>query len=301
MNKECELVVISLALALLHQAKDTLMRVCYKASNVTNACISQERVFRGETESDSQALGYGKLIGKFLNNPSDRKRFRRNFQYRMILEHVSYSQGCAYINRIAELGIVDFNQIQALAKSDLVGSPRRYYYNKIGWVSPTLLRYASVYSEIEKFIGFKNIKSVVEIGIGYGGQARVIHDLAGISNYTFYDLPDVQKLAEHFLKETSKQLNPRKSDIHSVERENFDLVISNYAISELPADVQREYLDKVMASAKHFYMIMNSGASDVTRRSTGKLSQSDFVFSIPGVAVTLEIPSTGPDNYVLIK
>ena len=295
------MVVISLALALLHQVLDTLMRVWYKVSDVTNARLSPERVFRGERDSDSQALGYGKLIGKFLNNPSARKRFRRNFQYRMILEHVSYMQGCAYIHRITELGIVDFNQIQALAKSDLAGNPRRYYYNKIGWVSPTLLRYVSVYSEIEKSIGFNNIGSVVEIGIGYGGQARVIHGLAGISRYAFYDLPDVQKMAEHFLKETSNQLYPRNLDIDSVERENFDLVISNYAISELPTDVQREYLDKVIASAKHCYMIMNSGSSDITRRSSGKLSQPDFVFSIPGVNVTREIPSTGPDNYVLIK
>jgi protein-L-isoaspartate O-methyltransferase len=158
-----------------------------------------------------------------------------------------------------------------------------------------------VYSEIEKSIGFKDIESVVEIGIGYGGQARVIHHLAGVRSYAFYDLPDVQKLADFFLDATSTQLSPRNLDINSVEHEKFDLVISNYAISELPARVQREYLAKVIAPTNHCYMIMNSGASDVTRRSTGKLAQSDFISSIPGVSVSPEIPSTGPDNYVLTK
>jgi putative sugar O-methyltransferase len=254
-----------------------------------------------ENDSDSQALGYGKLIARFSNDPASRASFRRNFLYRMILEHVSYRQGLAYSERILELGVVDYEQIKILAESDFAGNPRRYKYKNVGWVSPTLLRYISVFSEIEKSIGFKNIDSVVEIGIGYGGQARVICNLAKISNYAFYDLNDVQKLAEYFLKISSSHLSPRNLDIDSVERESFDLAISNYALSELPAHVQREYLEKVLTPARHCYMIMNSGASDLTKRSSGKLGQSDFVSGIRGVQVLPEIPSTGPDNYVLVK
>ena len=301
MNKECGLIHLNSMLAALQQVFDISRRAYYKVVKVSGTFLQTKRDLRGETDSDSQALGYDKLIGKFLNNSASRNRFRRNFHYRMILEHVNYKQGCAYLNRILELGIVDLDRIKLLAKTDFVGGPRRYYYDQIGWVSPTLLRYISVYSEIEKSIGFKNIQSVVEIGIGYGGQARVIHDLAGVSSYSFYDLPDVQKLADYFLRATSTQLSPRNLDIHNVERGTFDLVISNYAVSELPAQVQREYLDKVITPATHCYMIMNSGASDVTRRSNGKLAQLDFVSSISGVAVEPEIPSTGPDNYVLIK
>ena len=293
--------LINLALAGTHEAIDIVMRIFYKLTGTRIRNLHERKDKPRAQDSDSQALGYDKLIGKFLNDSRSRKRFRRNFQYRMILEHVNYGQGRAYLDRITELGFVDLDQIRVLAETDFVGSPRRYFYDRVGWISPTLLRYISVYSEIEKSIGFKNIQSVVEIGIGYGGQARIIHDLAGVSSYAFYDLPDVQQLADYFLGATSTQLSPRNLDIHNIKCETFDLVISNYAVSELPAQVQREYLDKVIAPATHCYMIMNSGASDVTRRSNGKLAQSGFASSISGVAVEPEIPSTGPDNYVLIK
>jgi len=302
MNEEnSELNLLNLALAATHEGMDIVMRIFYKLMGARIINLRGTKDKPGVQDSDSQALGYDKLIGKFLNDSRSRERFRRNFQYRMILEHVNYGQGRAYLDRITELGFVDLDQIRVLAETDFVGSPRRYFYDRVGWISPTLLRYISVYSEIEKSIGFKHIQSVVEIGVGYGGQARIIHKLAGVSRYSFYDLPDVQKLADYFLRATSSQLSPRNLDIHHVERETFDLVISNYAVSELPAQVQREYLDKVIAPATHCYMIMNSGASDVTRRSSGKLAQLDFVSGISGVAVEPEIPSTGPDNYVLIK
>lgn len=292
---------INFILDIAHLLIDLLLRVYFKMTVLTPKKLQRTRSLQNEKASDSQTLGYGELIGRFLNDSASRMRFRRNFQYRMILEHVNYRQGLAYRKRIIELGVVDFEQIKMLAQSDFVGSPRRYYYSNMGWVSPTLLRYISVYSEIEKSIGFNNIHSVVEIGIGYGGQARVICNLAKISNYAFYDLNDVQKLAEYFLKSSSSHLSPRNLDIDSVERESFDLAISNYALSELPAHVQCEYLEKVLAPARHCYMIMNSGASDRTKRSSGKLGQSDFVSGIRGVQVLPEIPSTGPDNYVLVK
>jgi hypothetical protein len=300
-KENSELKLVNFALVSGHKAMDIVMRFYYKivGTRIINLRATKDRA--SEKDSDSQALGYEKLIGELLSDLANRKRFRRNFQYRMILEHVNYRQGGAYLDRITELGIVDLGQIKVLAETDLVGSPRRYYYDNLGWVSPTLLRYVSVYSEIEKFVGFDNIQSVVEIGIGYGGQARIIHNLAGVSSYAFYDLPEVQKLADYFLRATSTQLSPRNLNIHKVEHGTFDLVISNYAVSELPAQVQLEYLEKVIAPATHCYMIMNSGASDVTRRSNGKLAQLDFVSRIGGVVVEPEIPLTGPDNYVLVK
>jgi putative sugar O-methyltransferase len=184
---------------------------------------------------------------------------------------------------------------------DTFGNPRRYYYKEIGWISPTLLRYVSVYSEIESFIGLKNVNSIVEIGIGYGGQARVINKLGGVSNYKFYDLKDVQTLALTFLARTCPQFFPECLDIDNVEFATFDLVISNYAISELPIDVQKEYLEKVLNNSAHCYLIMNSGASNKTGRSSGKLPQDAFLKALPGSSIHPEIPLTGPDNYVLLR
>ena len=90
-------------------------------------------------------------------------------------------------------------------------------------------------------------------------------------------------------------------DITSVVEQEFDLVVSNYAFSELPRAVQLEYMEKVLVRAKHVYMIMNSGGSNLTGRSEGKLSCAELMSAIPGLQIQDEIPNSGVDNYVLFK
>lgn len=293
--------LINSFLVLLHGLIDIVLRVNFKTRRVRVKLPHRSSGQSKRIESDSQALGYEFQVSKLISDNVLMRRFRRNFEYRMVLEHVSYRRGLDYQRRILELGIVSDDSIVQLAATDTFGDPRRYYYKKIGWISPTLLRYVSVYSEIERFIGLRNVNSIVEIGIGYGGQARVINELGGINDYKFYDLKDVQTLALTFLARTCPQFLPECLDIHNVELSTFDLVISNYAISELPIDVQKEYLEKVLKNSSHCYLIMNSGASNTTGRSSGKLSQDAFLKWLPGALVLPEIPLTGPDNYVLIR
>lgn len=293
--------LINFCLALSHRLIDLLLRAKFKVQRV-QITLSQKSSGQSKSiESDSQALGYEAQVSNLISDDFLLRRFRRNFGYRMILEHVSYRQGLDYQKRITQLGVVSDSSIIELAMDDTFGDPRRYYYKEIGWISPTLLRYVSVYSEIESFIGLKNVNSIVEIGIGYGGQARVISKLGGVNNYKFYDLKDVQTLALTFLARTCPQFLPGCLDIDNVEPGTFDLVISNYAISELPIDVQEEYLEKVIGTSAHCYLIMNSGASNKTGRSSGKLPQDAFLKALPGSSIHPEIPLTGPDNYVLIR
>jgi putative sugar O-methyltransferase len=251
--------------------------------------------------SDSQKLDYESLVFNLSENKKSLFRFRRNFYFRMILEHVNFNQGLDYYARIKELNVVQNEQISSLASTDVFGKPRRYFYKNLGLVSPTLLRYVSVYSEIETLIGFKNVNSVVEIGVGYGGQARVIENFTNIQKYAFYDLNSVQTLAGKFLSNTGSSLVPIRCDIDNVILEKFDLVISNYAISELPSTIQNLYIQNLITPAKFCYMIMNSGASNFTNRSSGKLSQLEFLSKVPGLKVVQEVPKTGPDNYVFYK
>jgi putative sugar O-methyltransferase len=263
--------------------------------------FSAKHFSRDNNQSDSQVVGYGDFISKLFVDSQRTKTFRRKFEYRKILEHVSYQVGVQYLARIIELNVASLDSIIKLSKTDNFGSPRKYYYRNVGWISPTLLRYVSVFSEIEKSIGFGNVKSIVEIGVGYGGQARVIHALTGIEDYAFYDLRDVQNLAQQFLESSQSALTPRNLDINNVKQESFDLVISNYALSELPALIQLEYVQKLIGHADHCYMIMNSGGLNNTGRSDGKLAQSEFLALIAGARVFPEIPLTGPDNYVIKK
>ena len=43
---------------------------------------------------------------------------------------------------------------------------------------------------------------------------------------------------------------------------NFDLVISNFAFSELPRALQIKYVEKVLSKSKRGYLVMNSGNDD---------------------------------------
>jgi hypothetical protein len=39
----------------------------------------------------------------------------------------------------------------------------------------------------------------------------------------------------------------------------YDLVISNYAFSELPSELQTRYIEKIILKAKRGYLTINSG------------------------------------------
>jgi putative sugar O-methyltransferase len=251
--------------------------------------------------SDSQNLGFQDLISAILNDSRLQSKFRQNYFYRQVLEHVDFNLGLKYLDRIQQLKVLEQSEIESWAKSDNFGKPRKYFFKNIGWASPTLLRYASVYSELANKFPMHELGTVAEIGIGYGGQARLITAKHPKVNYHFYDLPQVQILAHIFLDKTSARAEVHDLDITSVVEQEFDLVVSNYAFSELPRAVQLEYMEKVLVRAKHVYMIMNSGGSNLTGRGEGKLSCAELMSAIPGLQIQDEIPNSGVDNYVLFK
>jgi putative sugar O-methyltransferase len=154
--------------------------------------------------------------------------------------------------------------------------------------------------ELKKLFDLKGPIKVAEIGIGYGGQFVLINEFMNVESYSAFDLPQVLELSEKFISSVSKTDNFVKKDIYNVESEPFDLLISNYAFSELPIHIQREYVEKIISRAKMGYMIMNSGKTDLTGRSAGKISLSELQDSITGLEVLQEIPLTGADNYLLV-
>jgi len=78
------------------------------------------------------------------------------------------------------------------------------------------------------------------------------------------------------------------------------LVISNYAFSELPLELQKIYIEKVIRKSKRGYLIMNSGMNNFSGRSDGKLHLAELRTLLPVFEILDEIPNTGPDNYVIV-
>ena len=119
-----------------------------------------------------------------------------------------------------------------------------------------------------------------------------------------FDLVPVLELVRKYLSSFgNNQVKLNKvifEDLRELPNKNWDLVISNYAFSELPKSLQLDYVEKVLTRSKRGYLIMNSGKSNISGFSKGKLTLKELEDLLPGVEILEEVPNTGPDNYVLV-
>ena len=80
---------------------------------------------------------------------------------------------------------------------------------------------------------------VIEIGPGYGGQSIILEEFFNIDHYSFIDLPQVNKLIKTFVNANSVKFTHNTGVLEdNFTNEKFDLVISNYAFSELNRNLQ---------------------------------------------------------------
>ena len=184
-------------------------------------------------------------------------KFKRNSKYRRVLEHVTESQGKAYLDIINKEGKDLLKFINKFKENDEYGSPITSDYDKIGKISPTTLRYIKILSDLRKFFGDLNNMDIVEIGAGYGGQCKIISDAISFNSYTIIDLNTVLKLIKKYLT----KLRVDKVDYLTQDKlsndKKYDLLISNYAFSECVKSVQDEYIQKVLNKSKRGYITYN--------------------------------------------
>ena len=101
--------------------------------------------------------------------------------------------------------------------------------------------------------GFK----IVEIGGGYGGLCKIISDLFSFESYTLFDLPECLRLSKKFLDSFNVK-NVNFCTNHSLPSiGNFDLVISNYAFSELNGNLQQSYFNNILSITPLGYLTCN--------------------------------------------
>lgn len=251
------------------------------------------------TKSDSEQLLYVKSLRKILQSESKFNRFRKMHNYKEILEHVSRIHGERYLNEIKETYPELLRSYDLYKRNDVFGKPRTFNYQIIGRTSPTTLRYVKTGAEILHTFQLKSNSSVVEIGAGYGGQALILNLMADVKKFRLVDIPEAEQLIQKYLslvKIDTKEISFGISDVD----EDYDLVISNYAFSELPMTLQQFYLEKILVRSKAGYLIMNSGRTNFTKRSEAKMSIEHLINAIPMGKIFRESPQTGADNYLFI-
>lgn len=217
------------------------------------------------------------ITGRTLDNylaacqSADLSNFKQDQRLTKIFEHTTRTQGFNYLATIHNnapglLGKIFSNDDKGGANVQRFG---QYAF------SASSLQYIAVLAMLVQQFGALDGLHIVEIGGGYGGQARIITDVYDVAAYHIIDLPEVCKLQGRYLADRPIQSFTEPTGL------SYDLVISNYALSEIPHCEQ--YINEVLAKAKHGYITCNT----------------DFV-QLSWEHKRLPDISGEPDNFILI-
>jgi len=196
------------------------------------------------------------------------KGFKSHPAYRHVLEHVSYEEGQQYLDEVE----IDYkDKLDEIKENDVLGTPVTCSYKGVGTISPTTVRYLKNTSDIVNKFG-TSFDSIVEIGGGYGGLCKVMSSFVKFENYLLLDLEECNMLSRKYLSNFDlPTMSYQAEEIVDVE-ENFDLLISNYALSECNRETQMMYVERFVKKSDKFYLMHNNFHAD-----NGNMSYEEFI------------------------
>jgi putative sugar O-methyltransferase len=256
-----------------------------------------------ENRSGSDDGLYVAAVEEALSSRRHFARFKRDARYNAILEHLSEAQGEAYLRLVRAHApwLLDERHLAAFRRNDALGAPRTYDYGRpVGRMSPTTLRYVKVAADLLTLFDFSGINSIAELGCGYGGQTLILD--AAVERpleFHLFDLPPVLALSSRYLESHVLRGSYQCHTLNQVRgTESYDLVLSNYAFSELPRHLQLRYFTKVVSRARRGYMTMNSGAEPEPRSDCLRIEE--LTAMLPDAKVLAEEPLTAPHNRIVV-
>jgi putative sugar O-methyltransferase len=264
--------------------------------------LKKKKIFIGSKKirSNSDNGTYISSVLEATENYDAFTQFKKDPRYQAILEHTTFEQGLAYLEIVKLENPQLLDSIDLFKENDLIGGASTYDYKDIGSISPSTLRYLKVTSDLIKYFGDMESYRIAEIGVGYGGQLLTADKVLKFKQYDLFDLPPVLTLASMYIESFNLRSAYKTTTLNqhcgSIE---YDLVLSNYSFSELPAELQLSYIRKVLSKAKRGYLTMNTGKT-VASQDNNKLTLDDLLQKLPGLQVLEESPLTNPNNYVLV-
>lgn len=226
------------------------------------------------------------------------KTFRINPKYTAILEHVTENEGNVYLNIIKRIKPSLLDNIEKYKTNDSAGSPVRYNTD-FGFISPTTIRYIKVLGDLISQFGSLDGLDIVEIGCGYGGQAKIIMDTFNVKSYTLIDLKPVLDLTKKYMESVGVDTN--KITFATIDTlptdKQYDLFISNYAFTECNKTIQLEYFDKVITHSKMGYITANFINNFF---NLDYLTLSDLQSMIYNTTLVEEEPKTHVNNIIIV-
>jgi putative sugar O-methyltransferase len=212
------------------------------------------------------------------------RNFRRHPECVRVIETLKRRDGADYLRSALQQTPGFSGLLDRFATSDLVGRPRTSLF-RTGMLrhrrfAPTTLRYIRTASDLQIHFGSLDGLRILEIGGGYGGLCKIITDVWPVRAYTIIDLPEPLGLAQRFLTACGAAnvefVDGTAGDLMPPS-EPYDLVISNYAFSELGRASQSVYLRTLMHQARRGYLMWNFLWNDL---SSATMSLDEFTASV---------------------
>ena len=250
--------------------------------------------------SESDDGNYVRVLKKIIENDRFFNNFKKNRFYRQILEHTTKFQGSEYLKKITEDNPSLINKIETFKDNDLIGNPNLSNYPTIGDISPTTLRYLKVASDLKTIFKGNIGENICEIGAGYGGQYLILDKIFKIKRYNIFDLKAATVLIEKYLESFLLNSSYECGTLNKCSFDNeFDLVVSNYAFSEIEKTMQIKYIEKILSKSKRGYLTMNSGKEKSEFRDK-HLTLKELEKLLPKFEVLDEKPLIWEDNYIIV-
>ena len=123
----------------------------------------------GLSTSVSDSTGYLSVVSHAVKSKKFFSVFRSHPNYMAVLDHVTLSQGIAYLEILIQRGFDLSSLSERLWEFSRIGSPQVEFFPGVGLHAPSVWRYFKVASDLQLL--FPNIAEheITEIGIGWGG------------------------------------------------------------------------------------------------------------------------------------
>lgn len=213
---------------------------------------------------DQVITNYLSACKEASENEEKFNQFKTDDRYTAILEHVSKKIADSYFKSVLENNAELINN-KSFYDNDNFGSPILNLFNS-GRVharcSNSTMQYIGVLSNLIKEFGSLDNMSMVEIGGGYGGQCVIIQGVFDIKSYTIIDLLEPTLLQKKYLSKF-KENKSETATVEGLPIKEYDLVISNYALTEILEPLQTEYVKNILLNSKHGYITCNGNINAV--------------------------------------
>lgn len=210
------------------------------------------------------ATNYINKCISFVEDDTLFKNFKREPNFQKILEGNEFAVGEIALKSIDNLGKrEEFIELLPLFReNEKIGNPQFLFFEGIGKVAPSTIRYANTYFEIRKLLKKSVLKKIVEIGGGYGGLCKILSSVYNFQTYILVDLPEVIELCKKYLS-NFKELNGKikfvyVSEIDNIDFSGTDLVIADSSLSECNLQTQLLYTKKILSNSKYIYLVYNT-------------------------------------------